>query len=467
MYSAAPNVKKAMKLNIVEGAFAVAAENLAAPYLALFALSLGATPSQIGMLTAFPNLIGNILQVPAALWAERMRDKRLLPVVGGYLARFTWALLAVIPFLLPPASRVSMVIFLATFRILAANIGVPAWTALQAQLIPKHLRGKYYANRNMVLNLCALGATFLATLLLRLSFPISFQLIFAVAAALGLAATFTFSRIDFDQGPVPTPGQGLSFRSKVRDFWGEVRSELDFRHYLLSSLIWNFGVTLAGSLFVVHFVDNLGGRAGAWAVFSGVNLAAQVLVQRYWGRLADRFGQKNVMLFSGLGAVLIPLLWWGTGNTWFPVIIFLINGLAWGGYNLAAFNLLLEITPDANRTVYVGMYNTVMGAAMAAGPLVGGFGAELIGLRPVFLGSAVLRALGLYVFFRTVNDASGQKMGFRDLLPRQDIPGCYRCQSIGHADPHKPASTHFIAFLAQKPQCSDVGRGTDGGNVAP
>lgn len=273
MYSAAPHVKKAMKLNIVEGAFAVAAENLAAPYLALFALSL--------------------------------------------------------------------------------------------------------------------GATFLATILLRLSFPLSFQLIFTVAAALGLAATFIFSRIDFDQGSVPTPGQGQSFRSKVRDFWREVRSELDFRHYLLSSLIWNFGVTLAGSLFVVHFVDNLGGRAGAWAVFSGVNLAAQVLVQRYWGKLADRFGQKNVMLFSGLGAVLIPLLWWGTDNTWFPVIIFLINGLAWGGYNLAAFNLLLEITPDSNRTV--------------------------------FLGSAVLRALGLYVFYRTVSDAGGQKMGFRDLLPRRSI----------------------------------------------
>ena len=67
-------VRKAMKLNTVEGAFAVAAENLAAPYLGLFALGLGATPSQIGMLTAFPNLIGNLLQIPAGLWSERMKD---------------------------------------------------------------------------------------------------------------------------------------------------------------------------------------------------------------------------------------------------------------------------------------------------------------------------------------------------------------------------------------------------------
>ncbi len=108
-------VRKAMKLNTVEGAFAVAAENLAAPYLGLFALGLGATPSQIGMLTAFPNLIGNLLQIPAGLWSERMKDKRILPIVGGYLARSTWALLAIVPFLVPPQYRVGVVILLATF----------------------------------------------------------------------------------------------------------------------------------------------------------------------------------------------------------------------------------------------------------------------------------------------------------------------------------------------------------------
>lgn len=410
-------VRKAMKLNTVEGAFAVAAENLAAPYLGLFALGLGATPSQIGMLTAFPNLIGNLLQIPAGLWSERMKDKRILPIVGGYLARSTWALLAIVPFLVPPQYRVGVVILLATFRILAANIGVPAWTALQAELIPRAIRGRYYANRNIVCNISAVAATVLATVLLTLRFPLNFQLIFGGAAALGLTATYIFSTIEFAQGP-PKPRQGISFRAKVQAFWGEVRTQKDFRSYVRSSLIWNFGVNLASSLFVVYFVEDLGGAAGFWAVFSGVNLATQVLVQRYWGRLADVFGQKNVMLASGIGAVFLPLLWWGTRSTWFPLIIYIINGVAWGGYNLGAFNLLLEITPDDNRTVYVGAYNTLMGLAMAAGPLVGGFAAESFGLRPVFLASSLFRALGLYVFYRSVEDAAQRPMGLKDLLPR-------------------------------------------------
>ena len=310
-----------------------------------------------------------------------------------------------------------MVILLATFRILAANIGVPDWTALQAELIPRAIRGRYYANRNIVCNISAVAATVLATVLLTLRFPLNFQLIFGGAAALGLTATYIFSTIEFAQSP-PKPRQGISFRAKVQAFWGEVRTQKDFRSYVRSSLIWNFGVNLASSLFVVYFVEDLGGAAGVWAVFSGVNLATQVLVQRYWGRLADVFGQKNVMLASGIGAVFLPLLWWGTRSTWFPLIIYIINGVAWGGYNLGAFNLLLEITPDANRAVYVGAYKTLLGLAMAAGPLVGGFAAESFGLRPVFLASSLFRALGLYVFYRSVEDAAQRPMGLKDLLPR-------------------------------------------------
>lgn len=53
-----------------------------------------------------------------------------------------------------------------------ANLGVPAWTALQADLIPRSIRGgQYYANRSVVLNVCALAATFAANFLLRLDFP--------------------------------------------------------------------------------------------------------------------------------------------------------------------------------------------------------------------------------------------------------------------------------------------------------
>lgn len=415
-----PETKKAMKLNTVEGAFAVAADNLAVPYLGLFALALGATPSQIGMLTAFPNFLGNILQIPFGLWSERMHDKRILPIVGGYLSRSTWIILVFLPFLFPEQYRVPLVIVLATFRVLTANLGVPAWTALQADLVPKSIRGQYYANRNVVVNISGLLATFAATFLLRLNSPVNYWSIYALATVAGVISTFIFSRIPFNQSASRAKSISTEpLKKKIQTFLKGVKSNRDFMNYLRSSLIWNFGVTLSSSLFPVYFVEVQGGKAGSWAIFTAVNLMAMILIQRYWGRLADYFGQKAVMSVSGVGAVIIPLLWWISPSIWFPVVTHLVNGIAWGGYNLAAFNLILEITPDDSRSLYVGTFNTLMGVATALGPLVGGFAAEFFGLKPIFLASAAIRALGLFIFYLTVTNTSGRRMAIRDLLPQR------------------------------------------------
>jgi len=152
----------------------------------------------------------------------------------------------------------------------------------------------------MVLNMCALGATVLATFLLRLDFPTSYILIFSIATLLGVISTYIFIRIPFanTQGKPGVKGEE-SLAQRIKLFAQRVGEHKDFRAYLISSLIWNFGVTVAGSFFPVYFVDIMGGQAGSWAIFTGINLAAQVIIQRYWGRMADTAGQKKVMALSG------------------------------------------------------------------------------------------------------------------------------------------------------------------------
>ena len=83
-------------------------------------------------------------------------------------------------------------------------------------------------------------------------------------------------------------------------------------------------------------------------------------------------------------------------TSWVGIVINFISGFAWGGYNLAAFNLLLELTPDENRSMYIGAYNTFMGIATSVGPVLGGFTAEFFGLRSIFLVSFAVRAFGLF-----------------------------------------------------------------------
>ena len=145
------------------------------------------------------------------------------------------------------------------------------------------------------------------------------------------------------------------------------------------------GVSFLGTLTAVYFVQDMGGHEGAWALVTASSLLAQTICQRYWGPLADKFGPKNVMAVSGIAVCFVPVMWFLAPVSWLGLVINFVSGFMWGGYNLAAFNLLLELTPDDNRSMYIGAYNTFMGLATAVGPVLGGFTAELLGLRSIFL----------------------------------------------------------------------------------
>ena len=93
------------------------------------------------------------------------------------------------------------------------------------------------------------------------------------------------------------------------------------------------------------------------------------------------------------------------------------SGLGWAGFNLAAFNLLLEVTPDKNRTTFVAGYNALIGVAHFAGPLVGGVAADLFGVKPVFAAATLIRSAAWCLFAFRVRTAYDLPFVWRELWP--------------------------------------------------
>ncbi len=321
--------KHNMKMNTIDGTFAVASDNLTNPYLGLFALSLGATTSQIGMLNAFPALLGNILQIPYGILGEKVKDRRKIIIIGSILNRFSWILMGFIPFMVPSELRVPIVILIATLRVVGGNLGVPAWTSIQAELIPREIRGNYYSNRNMILNISGLIATLIAGKLLKIAFPYNYQILFVIAFILGICSLISFTKIKIDQLPKEHT-QKVSDEKKViriKNFMQTIRSNKTFSNYCLSTVIWNIGVTLVSPLISIYFIKDLTGTAEYWAYIQAAGTAAGILCQKFWGPLVDEFGQKNVMSKSGIGVVLIPFLWFIAPNNVFGLLINFWGGL--------------------------------------------------------------------------------------------------------------------------------------------
>ncbi|MCL4514662.1 MAG: MFS transporter [Firmicutes bacterium] len=420
-----PQARRALKMSIWDGFFASVSDNFLGPFVALYGSALGANNSQIGLITALPNLSANILQVPGAALAERLGRRKRLVILGSFWLRFIWIPAAFVPLFYTGYRAVYVFIALLTLRGIFASLTVPAWTSLMADITPYRIRGSFFAIRNIVINVAAFVVPILAGYLIKgLAFPAGYQIGAVGAFLAGLVSLYFFALIPEPPMVHVGPESGVTgaqnssgFKPGLKGLAEMFRANRKFAAFNNSSMLWNFAVYVPAGLFPVFFVKTLGGSESQWGIMTALVSLTTMIGQRYWGTLADRFGNRNIMVLTGVVNALLPLMWALIGAPGYVAVIQLLAGFGWAGYNLANFNLLLEVTPDQGRTHFVGVYNTLNGLAQSVGPLVGGVLADLAGIRFVLVLSLILRMMAWYMFKRTVEDRAARRISPADLIP--------------------------------------------------
>ncbi len=122
----------------------------------------------------------------------------------------------------------------------------------------------------------------------------------------------------------------------------------------------------------------------------GATFLAAALVAPLWGRLADRYGRKLMLVRASLGMAVAMSLIGMAGNVWQLVALRLFAGFA-GGYASGSTVLVATQTPKARVGWALGMLSSGIMAGNLAGPLIGGLLPPLIGIRETFwLAGAVI-----------------------------------------------------------------------------
>jgi MFS family permease len=109
------------------------------------------------------------------------------------------------------------------------------------------------------------------------------------------------------------------------------------------------------------------------------------------GRLADRWGNRPVMLASLLIVAQGPLFyffatpeqWWWLAGAW-------LAWIAYAGINVALPSLMLNLSPRESSSPYIAMYYAVTGLCYAASTIVGGAASDRFGDVVFTLGGAEL-----------------------------------------------------------------------------
>ena len=138
----------------------------------------------------------------------------------------------------------------------------------------------------------------------------------------------------------------------------------------------------------------------ALSMWSGLTFSVTFLVSAIvspmWGSLADRKGRKLMLLRASLGMAIAILLQAFATNVWQLFILRAIMGLT-SGYIPNAMALVASQVPRERSGWALSTLSTAQISGVIGGPLLGGFLADHVGLRAVFIITAILLTISFLV----------------------------------------------------------------------
>lgn len=174
-----------------------------------------------------------------------------------------------------------------------------------------------------------------------------------------------------------------------------------WKRNLFVCVVGSFTTLVAMTLllpFLPLYMQQLGVQEPAaiarWSgVAYGATFLSAALTAPLWGRLADRYGRKLMLIRASLGMAIAMSLMGMATAPWQLVALRLLAGLL-GGYASGSTILVAAQTPKAHTGWALGMLSSGIMAGNVAGPLLGGCLPPLIGIRHAFwlTGAAIFLA---------------------------------------------------------------------------
>ena len=166
------------------------------------------------------------------------------------------------------------------------------------------------------------------------------------------------------------------------------------------------------------------GRIALWSgLIAAVTPAVSGLLGPLFGRMADRFGRKLMLIRSLAGFVVIIALMGLVRSVEQLFLARLIQGL-FAGFTPMAMAVASVAAPRDRVSVAIGIVQSAQLASVAVGPAAGGYVAYHFGIRAAFFVTAALCAValvGLLVMFHEVSEGgSGTTRGSVPRLAGRD-----------------------------------------------
>jgi hypothetical protein len=400
--------RRSFALGVFNGAVFRFSEALIDPPLVLtwFVSQLTSSNLLVGLVTPLGDAGWLLPQIFVSVRIQRMRHKMGSYTVAAVIRAIAWLFLGAAIWLVD-TPRVLLVGFFLMYTVarLSSGLGGLAFFDVVAKTIPARRRGSFFAWRQLLGGLLGLGAGWIVTAILNhasLPFPRGHAILFLLyfgAMTLGMTAFILIRE---------PPGRAIAEPVTVRHQFRRARCLLQkdriYRRYMAARLALGVA-SVALPFYGIYAKQVLRAPAGMVGVYVATRVGALLLFNLPWGRLSDRRGNQLVMRLAGMGngaAALLALILVGLvellqpQGSWLPYLalpLFFIEGAVRPAQILMGSNFLLELVPEPERPLYLGLSNTLMGAVVLISGLAG-LVVDIFGFAGLFFASLGLCLTG-------------------------------------------------------------------------
>jgi len=368
-------------------------------------LSSGGTQLHVGILTSIMVGVPLISQILFAGYISSKPKKKKFLLLGIYLRVAALAGVGVTLFVHKSISAnliiVLVFLWMFAFSISGALAGVP-YTDILGKTIKGELRKKFFVRRQLVSSIgLFLSALIVRQLLRQFEYPKNYELMFTFAPLFLFIAAVGFLFLKETESFAPQ--KKISVWSQLKKVPYVLRTDSNMKNLLFAINLYGLGFTSIP--FITASIKSGFDVPPYWiGNFLAAQIIGMIISNLLWAKVVKLYKFKGVMKAVVVIQSTIPLLailFLGFLDFRFFAILFFVNGISFSGYRIASSGVFIEITNDANRALYTGIYGS-FNLAVAIIPLVLGSIILFTGYTAAFIVVALLTLLS-YRFVNKLN----------------------------------------------------------------
>lgn len=341
-------------------------------FLSVYAIRLGATPVDLGWISALPSLIVLISATFGSWWVHRYGNpvrSLFWPALG---MRFLFLLPAFAP-LVPLELQPTWLILSVTIPALPQGIAsVVFFTIMRGSISPEQMT-RLLSRRQLAVNVCVAVAALAFGLWLKgAPFPLNYQVMFLAAFVFSLVSLWHCIRIRMES-PKPVVGETPEAAPAVKTSAAKPWRSPAFRRVAFVAALIHVAFFAIVPVTPLVLVKLLGADEAYMALFGMIELVGGAAASVLAVRLTKRIGTRSMISVAMMGTAVSALIIALAPNLWLGLVAAIISGASWtAAAGVGLFTFFMDNAPaDEDLAPYSTAYQQVIGLAVFVGPMVG------------------------------------------------------------------------------------------------